>query len=331
MGAYNPEIVLAHITDAHVAPYGRATTVLKPHSIAILNDIVSQALDARVQCAMFGGDNIDNRGYGREDLHAFAEIAERFDDYVCIVGNHEVSSPARGRIVREEFAARVAGRGIRPGNYNFVHSIGNVRIIGIDTTLQGTAGGYVSPATMQFLAAALHEGDEDHIVVLGHHLLYRAWEPLTLSSWDQEYLIANREHVTALLASASRVRVYLCGHHHASRIQRIASRGHHGGFYHILTSSPAAYPHTARILRFAEDGIHVHTIRPRIEGLLEEGRQAVLFGRKARRFGMLGSNHSFLDYVAGRPQDNDAVLPYDCAPRAEHRGVSTAGARAIAV
>jgi 3',5'-cyclic AMP phosphodiesterase CpdA len=315
-------VILGHITDAHVAPLGRPTTVLKHHSVRIIEDLIDQLRLRGADLTLFGGDNIDNRGHGAEDLEAFARAAERLDRFVAILGNHEAASPSRGRITAEDFARRLDGRGIRRGAYNFVESVGDVRVIGIDTTLQGSPGGYVSKPTMSFLARALNEGDEPHVVVLGHHLLYRSWEPYSLSAWDQEYLVANREHVTALLASAPRVRAYLCGHHHASRIQRVLTRGHHGGFYQILTASPVAFPHHARLLRFGPDGIHVETLVPRIDGLLEEGRDAVLYGRKARRYATLGASRTFLEYVQGAPRDNEVVLPYDAAPVLERRGVT---------
>jgi hypothetical protein len=113
----------------------------------------------------------------------------------------------------------------------------------------------------------------------------------------------------------------LCGHHHASRIQRIAARGHTGGFYHILTASPVAFPCSARLLRFARDGIHVSSLVPRIDGLVDEGREAVLTGRKAKRYATLGSSRDFLAYVQGRISDNDIVLPYDQAPKSEQQGI----------
>lgn len=315
-------VLLAHVTDAHVAPLGRPTTVLKQHSVAIMNDLVAQIQEAGVDCTLFGGDNIDNRGHGEADLEAFVKAVSPLDDYVCILGNHEAVSPGKTRVTAETFAQRVAGRGISPGRYNFVHSRGDVRIIGIDTTLQGNAGGFVSPETMKFLARALWEGDETHVLVLGHHLLHRAWEPYSLESWDREYMVANREHVTALLASCPRTRAYLCGHHHASCIQRVQTRGHHGGFYQILTGSPVAYPHHARLLRFTREGIHVRTMVPRLPGVVDEGREAVLYGRKARRYATLGAKRSFLEYVHGGPGDLEVVLPYDAAPLVERRGVS---------
>lgn len=315
-------VVLGHITDAHIAPRSPATTVIKGHTVPILEDLLTQFRERSVDLVMFGGDNIDNRGHGSVELAAFVDLAKSADRYVCILGNHEMSWPSPGRVTAAEFAGAVAGHGISPGRYNFVETVGNVRVVGLDTTLLGSSGGYVSPASMRFLAEALREGDEEHVVVLGHHLLHPAWSPLSLTSWDRDYLVANREHVASLLASCRRVRAYLCGHHHASRIQRIMSRGHAGGFYHVVTASPAAYPHHARVLRFAPDGIHVSVLTPRIPGLVEIGRRAVLLGRKARRYGTLGAAVPFLEYLEGQTSDNDVVLPYEAAPRTERRGVS---------
>lgn len=307
-------VLLAHITDAHVAVRGRRGATLKDQSLPIFEDIVGQVQAAGADLTLFGGDNIDNNGTGEADLDAFVQVAGQLPDYVCIVGNHEAEAPLPGQVSKDRFAARVEGHGIAPGQLSFSKSAGNVRVIGIDTTLVGTSGGYVSPATMRFLAAELNRAEEEHIVILGHHLLHRAWEPHFLQAWDKDYLVANREAVIALLASHPRVHAYLCGHHHASRIQRIASRGNAGGFYHILTASPVSYPHSARLLKFSERGIQVTSVRPRNAELIEEGKAAILTGRKAQRFGALGSRRSFLHYLAGRASDNDIMLPYEHAP-----------------
>jgi 3',5'-cyclic AMP phosphodiesterase CpdA len=307
-------VVLAHLTDAHVAPMGKRNAALKDQSVPIFRDLIDQIRERRADLTLFGGDNIDNHGHGEEDLEAFVRMSSALDRWSCIVGNHEAEAPLPGQISKEMFASAVAGHGIEPGRLHFSESVGDVRVIGIDTTLVGSSGGYVSQAMMRYLAGELNKADEEHIVVLGHHLLYRAWEPHSLQSWDKDYLVGNRDALIALLASHPRVRAYLCGHHHASRIQRIAARGSSGGFYHILTASPVSFPHAARLLTFEHNGIRVETLRPRIAGVIEEGRAAILTGRKAQRYGALGARRSFLQYVAGRTADNDVMLPYAHAP-----------------
>ena len=304
--------ILAHVTDAHIAPNGRRNAVLKDLSVPILEDLVAQANERGADAVLFGGDNIDNRYDGKNDIDAFIQIASKLDRWLCVPGNHEAKAlvPGTGQISKADFAMAVAGHGIGPSTDCFSEVVGNVRVIGIDTTLIGSGGGHVSDTTMRFLAGELRHADEDHIVVLGHHLLDRPWAPFRLDVWDDEYLVANREQVTSLLATNPRVRAYLCGHHHAARIGRIGGRGESGGFYHILTPSPAAYPCFGRLLRFEADRVVVEPLQPRIEGVLDEAAEAVLGGRKARRFSTLGSTWAFAEYLRGRLCDASAVLPH---------------------
>ena len=302
--------LLAHITDAHVACRGRPTAALKHRSVDVFRDLVLQVREAGVDSVLFGGDNIDNRGHGEGDLEAFLEMVAPLEDrWLAQFGNHEAASLRSGRLDKYTFAAAIAGRGIGPGAHDFSVGVGDVRVIGIDTTLVGSPSGFVSPETMRFLAREIHGAAEAHVVVLGHHPLHPAWEPYALDSWDREYLVANRHVVIALLANAPRVRAYLCGHHHASRIQRVGGRGHAGGFFHVQTASPIAYPHTSRLLRFTESALHVTPLVPRIPGLLEEGAEWVRTGRKARRYAQLGAEQPFLRYLSGGPEDAEIVLP----------------------
>lgn len=309
--------VIAHITDAHVSPNGRRTAVLKDRSVEILQDLVGQCAEREVDVVLFGGDNIDNKD-GEAELQAFLDIANRGPRWLCIAGNHESAhdEAGPGRVSKRDFAVAVAGHGIAPGVYSFSEVVNDVRVIGLDTTLYGTGGGYVSDDTLDFLADELRHAEEEHIVVLGHHLLAAPWAPYRLEAWDKDYLVGNRDVVVSLLATNPRVRAYLCGHHHASRVHRIAGRGQGGGFYHILTPSPVAYPAAGRLLHFEDEAMVIETIHPRLAGVREESLTAVMSGRKAQRYELLGTRRSFTEYVAGRDSDNFAVLPYS-GPRAK--------------
>lgn len=305
-------VSIAHITDAHVAPFGRPTATLKHLSLAVFEDLVAQCRERGVDVVLFGGDNIDNRGQGAHDLEAFVDTAARLDSWYCVAGNHE--APRTGVMTKERFLRSVEGHGAKRGFGGFSEAVGGVRLIGLDTTLIGSAGGYIAPAMMRFLSDAISEATEEDIVVLGHHPLYRAWEPLVLDAWDREYLVANRHDVVQLLASHPRVRMYLCGHHHASRIQRVGRPGR-SGFYHVLTSSPVAFPHSARILHVEDDGVRVEPLTPRLPGLVEAGTEAVFGGRKARRFQQIDPDLSLLGYLQGSPADNATFLPHDLGDR----------------
>lgn len=152
-----------NITDAHVAPTGRRTAVLKDSSVPILEDLIDQVNERGAHATLFG-DNIDNQGEdGRGELEAFVRLAEKTGRFMCTVGNHEAVNVQRGggRISKEDFAERLAGHGIvSRDQLNFSEIVGNVRVIGIDTTLTGTHGGYVAPRTMTFLARELRDAEE---------------------------------------------------------------------------------------------------------------------------------------------------------------------------
>jgi 3',5'-cyclic-AMP phosphodiesterase len=303
---------IAHLTDTHITPTGKPTAVLKDRGIDILEDLLAQAKAADVRTVLFGGDNIDNGADGANDMAAFLDVVQPVESWRCVMGNHEAKPPipGSGKITQEDFLKAVDGHGIGPGKTSFSEAFGNVRVVGINTTLLGNHGGFVTDETFSFLARELKNSTEEHIIVLGHHLLTRPWAPSKLDVWDDEYLVKNRDVVNALLSAHPRVRAYLCGHHHASRIDRIAGRGGQDGFYHILTPSSAAFPHGGRILSFEEDALVVETIEPRIEGLMTDGMKAVQGGRKARRFATLGTDGSFIEYVGGRESDKFARLPY---------------------
>lgn len=313
---------LAHVTDAHTTLDGRPTTVLKHRSLEILHDALDQIRARSPDCVLFGGDNIDNRVDGQRDLEAFAALTRPLRQWRCVPGNHEASNAKPGRLTKAQFQRRFAGEGVPPDAPGFSCTVGNVRVIGLDTTLVGAPGGFVAPDGLVFLAGALKAATEPHIVVLGHHLLVSAWAPHRFETWDQDYLIQNRSEVISLLASDARVRAYLCGHHHAHRITRVDGVDPGHGFYQVLTASPVAFPHSARVLTFDDEGLHVETIRPRDPTIVEEGRQAVLLGRKARRFEALGLAPAFLPYLEGEPTDNDVWLHHQRDERTPSAGRS---------
>jgi|GEM_PF-2654099 len=311
---------IAHITDVHISAFGRRTAVLKDRAAEILADVLEQINYSKADVTIFGGDNIDNREDGQADLELFFETVRQTQNWRCILGNHEAKNRSKqspGMLTQEDFLEAVKGHGIRPGQTSFSEAFGQVRIIAINTTIMGHHGGLVDGPTLKFLETELANASEKHIVVFGHHLLAETWAPAQFETWDQEYLVQNRDMVCAVLASNSNVRAYLCGHHHASHIGFIPAEQAENGFYQILTPSLSAFPHGARILTFTEDSLVVETIEPRIEGLMEEGLTAVLGGRKIQRFKTLNHPRSFIEYLGGRESDRNVRLPLNLSSSAQ--------------
>ncbi|MEO1336684.1 MAG: metallophosphoesterase [Myxococcota bacterium] len=295
------------MTDAHTTLDGRSTTVLKHRAVAILNDVLEQIRHRKPDCVLFGGDNIDNRGAAERDLAAFERLVEPLNDWRYVVGNHEASRPKPGRITKAEFQRQFAGNGIPPDAPGYSHVVGDVRVIGLDTTMVGAPGGLVPADGVAFLKDALKAATEPHVVVVGHHLLVPCWR-YPFDTWHQDYLVQNHQDVVTILGQYPQVRAYLCGHHHAHRITTVDTGEH--PFYQVMTGSPVAFPHSARVLTFEHDAMCVETIRPRDTSVLEEGRQAVLLGRKAQRFTELGIFDEFLGYLEGDASESEVILPY---------------------
>lgn len=310
-------VKIAHITDVHISAEGRRTAVLKDRAAEILTDVLAQINEHEVDLTVFGGDNIDNRDGGRADLDLFLETTSHLDNWRCILGNHEAKGESNkypSALTQEAFLQAVAGHGIGPGQTSFSESLGNVRLIALNTTVPGHHGGKVDNETFEFLKTELANASEEHIIIFGHHLLTQTWAPAHIEIWDQEYLIENAREVRELLLSYPNVRAYLCGHHHASHISFVAGNERENGFYHILTPSLSAFPHGARILTVTDESLIVETVEPRLEGLLEEGWSAVLGGRKIQRFETLNHPRSFKEYVGGSESDRNVCLPIERKP-----------------
>lgn len=315
MGKPTDVLTIAHITDAHVAPFGRANATLKHLSLAIFEDLVEQCRE-RADLVLFGGDNIDNRGHGESDLEAFMDLASRLEEWRVIPGNHE--APREGNMTKDRFLWSVTGHGPRIGQPCWSEGFGHVRVIGLDTVYIGKSGGQVSKSALRFLARELRQAQEPHVLVLGHHLLVRPWAPYQLPAWDEDYLVSNRRAVLSVLSSSPKVRAYLCGHHHACRIQPVAT-GVGSPFHQVMTASPVSFPHTARLIHVQPDRITIEPLTPRLEGLRAQGEAAVQTGRKAQRYPQLQSPLPFLRYLEGEPSDLRGTL-YGPGPRGAARG-----------
>lgn len=304
MGNRTDSFSIAHITDAHVAPFGKANATLKHLSLAIFEDLVEQCRE-RADLVLFGGDNIDNRGHGEADLEAFMDLASRLDTWRVIPGNHE--APREGVMTKDRFVWAVSGHGPRPGQTDWSEGFGSVRVIGLDTVRVGRPGGWVSKGTLKFLAKEVRQAPEPHVIVLGHHPIVRPWAPHRLAVWDEEYLVANHDAVRRVLTGSAKVRAYLCGHHHACRVQSVG-RPPETGFHQLMTAAPVSFPHAARILHVRDDGIAYEPLMPRLEGLRDMGARAVQTGRKAARYPQLGAPRPFLAYLEGKATDREGFL-----------------------
>ncbi len=115
----------------------------------------------------------------------------------CIPGNHDVRP-----VMRSHLSAA-------PFDYCAAIECGRWLVVGIDSCVDGYAGGRVSDEELERLDAAINRSDAEHVLVCLHH------PPVEMgSAWLDTVGLDNRALLLSRLAQAGRVRAALFGHVH---------------------------------------------------------------------------------------------------------------------
>ena len=134
-----------------------------------------------------------------------AEAYERFRELLltlklrvhCVPGNHDVPDLMRSVCTRPPFS------------YCAREEIGDWLLVGIDSFVEGTAGGSVSPEEMDRLSAIVDDSTAKHVMVFVHH------PPVPMdSTWLDSVGLDNGEEFLERLHTLERVRVLAFGHVH---------------------------------------------------------------------------------------------------------------------
>lgn len=156
-------MLVAHISDFHIFSNAPETSLVRldiaEAARKIVADIVSfsPALDA----VMFTGDLTD--GGSPDDYALLADILAPIRVPVLVVpGNHD-----RRPTLRAAFGDRLP---FAEGPFlNYAASVGELRVIGLDTLIEGRVEGRVDPQTLDWLAARLAESWDGPTCILMHH------------------------------------------------------------------------------------------------------------------------------------------------------------------
>lgn len=196
---------LLHLSDLHVvAPGERASAVLD--TPAILRGAIDRVLDrfdriGPVDAVLVTGDVSDD-GSAESYAVARAEL-ERLDRPLLVVpGNHDAREPMRRAFtdlpdMPEE------------GPIDWVVDVGDTRVIGLDTLLEGRGGGRLRDESLARLASAVAGDAERSIVVALHH------PPITTGiGFMDRIALENPEALRDALASRSAPVRIVAGHVH---------------------------------------------------------------------------------------------------------------------
>ncbi len=154
------------------------------------------AADWRAHRALVTGDLI------QDDT---AEAYQRFRELLlplglrvhCVPGNHDVPDLMKPVCARPPFS------------YCATETIGDWLLVGIDSFVEGTAGGSVSPEELDRLSNIVGDSPARHVMVFVHH------PPLAMGSdWLDTVGLDNGEEFLEHLHALERVRVLAFGHVH---------------------------------------------------------------------------------------------------------------------
>jgi Icc protein len=193
------------LSDLHVAAPGRAFAG-SLDTAAILSAAIDRLLarwDAigPIDAVLLSGDLSDD-GTAESYERVRAELGRLGRKLLAVPGNHDARDVMRAAFADlKEMPAR--------GLIDWVVDIGDTRIIGLDTLIEGEGGGRLREESLERLAAAVSANEAEAILVMMHHPPMRTG----LAFMDAIWL----ENAPVLLAALSGARVpatIVAGHVH---------------------------------------------------------------------------------------------------------------------
>lgn len=98
---------------------------------------------------------------------------------------------------------------LRPEPIPGVLSLGNWRIVLLNSAVPHKIDGWIQSEQLQHLSTILNETQEQYVVLACHH------HPLDMqSNWIDQHKLKNTEELQTLLQQHSQIRVVICGHVH---------------------------------------------------------------------------------------------------------------------
>ncbi|NND92156.1 MAG: phosphodiesterase [Granulosicoccus sp.] len=156
---------ILQITDMHVvSPPGLVSGRLD--TARILENAIDRILEdwhkfAPIDVLIATGD-ITDRG-DNESYRLFRKQIERLPAPTLLIpGNHDRREPLRA-CFSDAPHMPVSGK------INWVHDLPDLRIIGLDTLIEGQGGGELDADTLEFLALALDQAGETPVLIALHH------------------------------------------------------------------------------------------------------------------------------------------------------------------
>lgn len=213
---------IVHISDPHVVAPPRLVAG-RLHTAGIFASAVARIKEhwpryAPVDAVIVTGDLTDD---GEEDsFEQFrSELIKLPAPVFVIPGNHDVREPLRSCFADFEYMPS-------SGRINWMHDLGDVRLVGLDTLIEGQGGGVANAETLAFLSQALSTAGEKPVLIAMHHPPFSSG----IKFMDAIGLDGVAALSGVLAGARAEVRV-ICGHVHGTIVGTVGN--------HVAVSSAA--------------------------------------------------------------------------------------------
>ncbi|MCP4384276.1 MAG: serine/threonine protein phosphatase [Hyphomicrobiales bacterium] len=263
-------MLIAHLSDFHVCVDAPETSLVRPDAVDRARKVVADVagFSPKLDAVMVTGDLTD--GGTVQDYELFASVIAPIDAPVFVVpGNHD-----RREGLRAAFADRLPFGDRRFLNYEA--TCGAIRVIGLDTQIEGRIDGGLEPDTLDWLEERLSQPAEGHTYILMHHPPC----PSGLAALDGMALTRGGDRFGELVRSYEGSLHILAGHLHRPYQTiwngALATVGGSPAFQFALDLHPGATepgtddePYFYFIYRLGHDGETVHTRPVSLQALKE--------------------------------------------------------------
>ncbi|MCP4386317.1 MAG: phosphodiesterase [Hyphomicrobiales bacterium] len=253
-------MLIAHLSDFHVFADRQETSLVRPDAVDRARKVVADVtgFSPRLDAVMITGDLAD--GGTEQDYALLASVIAPIDAPVFVVpGNHD-----RREGLRAAFADRLPFGEGRLLNYET--TCGSIRVIGLDTKIEGRVDGRLEPETLDWLEERLARPAEGHTYVLMHHPPFHSG----MAALDAMALTGGGDRFAELVRSHQGSLHILAGHLHRPYQtiwnRALATVGGSPAFQFALDLHPGApepgtddEPYFYFIYRLGHDGETVHT------------------------------------------------------------------------
>ncbi len=194
-------ILIAQITDLHIKPrgqlaYGKVDTAAAlQRCVAELNRFSPQP-----DLIVISGDLADTPVSAEYD-HLNALLAPLKIPLVAVPGNHDDRAMMRAALPKQPYARQ-------SGPLDLVRQVGELDVIGLDSSVLGRPNGRLEPETLQWLDAELGNSFRPALIFIHHPPFVTGIGHMDLQN------LHNADALDATLKKYARVKLLGCGHVH---------------------------------------------------------------------------------------------------------------------